>query len=91
MIAVDVEQSEGAGQTMVELEVFENSSYGELSSNALRKLGLRESERNHNLMAQLIRSKIDAYVRQLSKKVKQMERQRSSFCIQALSSVRTWQ
>lgn len=91
MIAVDVEQSEGAGQTMVELEVFENSSYGELSSNALRKLGLRESERNHNLMAQLIRSKIDAYVRQLSKKVKQMERQRSSFCIQAPSSVRTWQ
>jgi hypothetical protein len=65
------------GQTMVELEVCESSRYDELANNALRKLGLRESDHNMRLMTQEIKTKVETYVRQLSKKVKQFERQRT--------------
>ena len=35
---------------MVELEVYENSRYDELATNALRKLGMVVSEHNLRLM-----------------------------------------
>lgn len=70
---LDLPEPESA-QAMAELEVYENSSYEELASNALRKLGLRESERNLKLMKREVKNKIETYIRQLSKKVKSLER-----------------
>jgi hypothetical protein len=50
-IVVMVERTQGdGGQTMVELEVYENSRYDELATNALRKLGMVVSEHNLRLM-----------------------------------------
>ncbi len=46
-----------------------------MTFNALRKLGLRESERNFNLIHREIKNKIETYVRQLSKKIKKLEKQ----------------
>jgi len=43
---------------MVELEVYENSSYDELTANALRKLGLADNEKNIKLMRDHIRGKL---------------------------------
>ena len=55
---------------MVEVEVYENSRFEELASNALRKLGLRENEHNVRLMMKEIQNKVEAYIRQFSRKVK---------------------
>ena len=43
---------------MVELEVYENSSYDEFTANALRKLGLADNEKNIKLMRDHIRGKL---------------------------------
>ncbi len=55
---------------MAEVEVFENSSYDELAANALRKLDLLASEKNLKIMREHIKNKVETYIRQLSRGVR---------------------
>jgi hypothetical protein len=75
---------------MAELEIFENSSYDELAANALRKLELSNNDKNLRLMREQIKNKVETYVRQLSRGVRNIERQSKAECIKEPSNVLTW-
>lgn len=89
-VVVAVETGQESGDMIAELEVYENSNYQDLAFSALRKLGLRESERNFKLMKNEIKNKIETYVKQLSKHIKRLERQRNRSYMQAPLRGPTW-
>ena len=56
----------------------------------MRKLGQVVSEKNVEKMREVVRLKIEGYVRQLSKGIRSMEKQRNYFVRQDVSRGRTW-
>lgn len=81
-IVIVLEDEPGAAlneHQIAEVEVYENSSYEELAVSALRKLGQMVSEKNIEKMREVVRAKIEGYVRQLSRGIRNMEKQRKGW------------
>ena len=55
---------------IVELEVFEDSSYEELANLAIKKFGISETEHNKDLMRTIITQRVEDFIKELKRAVK---------------------
>jgi len=62
-------------KTQVHVEVFADSSYAELARIALRKIGLKLSDKNVSTMRSKIEQTIGAFVEQLSRSIQAIQEQ----------------
>lgn len=60
---------------MIEVDVFENSTYDDLAMIGIRKLGIKDTEHNFKVMREIIAKRVEDFIRELSRAVKITERQ----------------
>ena len=59
----------------MEVDVYENSTYDDLAVIGIRKLGISSTEHNINVMRDIIKKRIEDFVKELSRGVKNSEKQ----------------
>ena len=60
---------------VIEVQVYENSTYDDLAMIGIRKLGIKDTEHNFKVMRDIIAKRIEDFVKQLSRAVKSTQRQ----------------